>query len=124
MTMDAAETDADCTETDTDWENRKLCSDESCTGTIGDDRRCRVCGLADETADAAGIPPSPDTAAESTEPDMPDVSAEISGEDLPPEDGETEEPDADWENRKLCRDESCIGTLDSNGCCSVCGLPY
>ena len=30
---------------DTAWEDRKLCSDESCIGTIGPDGRCTVCGL-------------------------------------------------------------------------------
>jgi len=28
-----------------DWENRVLCSDESCIGVIGPDGRCRECGL-------------------------------------------------------------------------------
>jgi hypothetical protein len=26
------------------WENRTLCSDESCIGVIGPDRRCKACG--------------------------------------------------------------------------------
>lgn len=30
--------------TDPDWENRVLCSDESCIGVIGADGRCGVCG--------------------------------------------------------------------------------
>ncbi len=29
---------------DEDWENRTLCSDESCIGVIGPDGRCRECG--------------------------------------------------------------------------------
>lgn len=26
------------------WENRRLCSDESCIGVIGPDGRCKECG--------------------------------------------------------------------------------
>ncbi|MGD2185000.1 MAG: hypothetical protein PVI71_02685 [Desulfobacterales bacterium] len=29
---------------DNDWENRFLCSDESCIGVIGPDGRCKECG--------------------------------------------------------------------------------
>jgi len=29
---------------DDDWENRVLCSDESCIGVIGPDGRCKECG--------------------------------------------------------------------------------
>lgn len=29
---------------DSDWENRTLCSDESCIGVIGPDGRCKECG--------------------------------------------------------------------------------
>lgn len=29
---------------DEEWENRTLCSDESCIGVIGPDRRCKECG--------------------------------------------------------------------------------
>jgi hypothetical protein len=37
--------------TDMDWENRTLCSDESCIGIIGPDGLCTECGkpLPDET---------------------------------------------------------------------------
>ena len=31
-------------EPDLDWENRTLCSDESCIGVIGHDGRCKECG--------------------------------------------------------------------------------
>ena len=41
--FDAAEpTQTDTT--DSDWENRTLCSDESCIGVIGPDGRCKECG--------------------------------------------------------------------------------
>ena len=31
-------------DSDEEWEKRVLCSDESCTGTIGPDGLCRECG--------------------------------------------------------------------------------
>lgn len=31
-----------------EWKDRKLCSDGACTGVIGDDNKCRVCGKAGE----------------------------------------------------------------------------
>ena len=31
-------------QSDDDWENRILCSDESCIGVIGPDGRCKECG--------------------------------------------------------------------------------
>ena len=31
-----------------DWENRILCSDESCIGVVGPDGRCKECGLLNE----------------------------------------------------------------------------
>ena len=30
----------------------------------------------------------------------------------------------DWEKRILCSDESCIGTIGSDGKCKECGKPY
>ena len=33
---------------DDDWENRTLCSDESCIGVIGPNGRCKECGKAYE----------------------------------------------------------------------------
>ncbi len=98
-------------ETDPDWEDRRLCSDDSCIGVIGTDGRCRVCGLL-----------SPDA------PGNPDLSASrsIEKEDFhesPSEGQVSEAQDPGWEDRKLCSDESCIGTIGADGRCRVCGLP-
>ncbi|MCS7280373.1 MAG: hypothetical protein NZ583_01910 [Desulfobacterota bacterium] len=30
----------------------------------------------------------------------------------------------DFESRILCSDETCIGTINENGICNVCGKPY
>ncbi len=34
------------TESDSEWSQRKLCSDSACIGVIGPDGRCKECGLA------------------------------------------------------------------------------
>lgn len=42
---DSDEADSDVSEDqDSDWENRILCSDESCIGVIGPDGKCKECG--------------------------------------------------------------------------------
>lgn len=52
--------------------------------------------------------------------DMPDASANID-EDAQTDNGGT---DAEWEQRTLCRDESCIGVVGPDGRCKECGLIY
>jgi hypothetical protein len=97
-------------ETDLDWENRRVCSDDSCIGVIGADGRCGVCGLMDpKTPGETGLSIRGNAAK--------DESLE------PPAEDQVPEPQVPgWEDRKLCRDESCIGTIDTNGRCRVCGL--
>ena len=97
-------------EPDLDWENRRLCSDDSCIGVIGADGRCRVCGLLDtKTPLGSDQSSSRNTVQEET--------LEPISEDQAPE---TDDPG--WEDRKLCSDESCIGTIGADGRCSVCGM--
>ena len=31
-------------DSDEDWDNRILCSDESCIGVVGSDGKCKECG--------------------------------------------------------------------------------
>jgi len=96
-------------ETDPDWEARRLCSDDSCIGVIGTDGRCRVCGLLSPNA-----PRDPD----------PSISRDtVTDEPQEPhsEDQVPERQDPEWEDRKLCIDESCIGTIGTDGRCRVCG---
>ena len=40
------------------------------------------------------------------------------------EDSKSSELNQEWENRVLCSDESCIGTIGPDGRCRECGLPY
>jgi len=100
---------------DSDWENRKLCSDGNCIGVIGADGHCNECGKKYE---------GPETEESSFE-----------KKELPPEEEASPEaaesdriidspPDADWENRKLCSDGNCIGIIGPEGRCKECGKPY
>jgi hypothetical protein len=110
---------------DPDWENRKLCSDESCIGVIGPDGRCKECGK-----------PYEGEARESSSGDQQenDLETEAGGEadddkgfrepdEEDESDGEDDE-DTDWESRTLCSDDSCIGVIGPDGRCKECGRPY
>jgi hypothetical protein len=34
------------------------------------------------------------------------------------------DPASDWDKRRLCSDESCIGVIGPDGRCKECGRPY
>jgi hypothetical protein len=89
-----------------EWEKRKLCSDESCIGTIGPGGKCRECGKSYESK-------------LSEEQREDNVHVVVDAEKVPV----NVESDDDWEKRILCSDESCIGTIGSNGKCRECGKP-
>ena len=90
-------------EDEIDFDSRELCSDGNCTGVIGDDGRCRVCGTS-KSGEPAGEAPSERAAS----------SAASSAE------GEAESHD-DFADRQLCPDGNCTGILGSDGHCKVCG---
>ena len=100
---------------DIEWENRVLCSDESCIGVVGPDGRCQECGLSyeGEFTPVAEVNDYPDS-----EDNMPEALDEF-----PEEDGD-DDGDIDWENRTLCVDESCIGVIGPDGRCKECGKPF
>ena len=100
---------------DIEWENRTLCSDESCIGVIGPDGRCKECGLPYE---GEFTPPEYEGDFADADDEMDDSEAESGEEDL------DDEVDIDWENRTLCIDESCIGVVGPDGRCKECGKPY
>ena len=106
------ENEEEKSQTDIDWENRTLCSDESCIGVIGPDGRCKECGRPFESKRQE------DTS----------VSEEV--DESPDEENDTEndddelQSDIDWENRTLCSDESCIGVIGPDGTCKECGKPF
>jgi hypothetical protein len=91
-----------------DWENRALCSDESCIGVIGPDGRCKECGK------PYAEQPTPEKHA-----NQPEIGE---GDDI--ERREKPGQQDDWENRTLCSDESCIGVIGPDGRCKECGKVY
>jgi hypothetical protein len=93
---------------DDDWENRILCSDESCIGVIGPDGRCKECGKP--------YPESPDGDTDTAQADS-SLQEDLDEQPAPRSD------DA-WENRILCSDETCIGVIGPDGRCKECGKPY
>jgi hypothetical protein len=92
-----------------DWEKRILCVDESCIGTIGQDGCCRECG---KPYDGAINPAAAGTEIKEEPPKRLENLIK---------DDEGYGPDDDWENRVLCSDEACIGTIGPNGRCRECG---
>jgi len=87
---------------DEDWKNRILCSDESCIGTIGSDSRCRECGKIYEGNLTEGY--KKENSQTITIKEQKQVSVDMKSDD-------------DWDKRVLCSDESCIGTIGSDGKC-------
>jgi len=104
---------------DVDWENRVLCSDESCIGVIGPDGRCKECGKAYESVLPAAATPIDEPAPEAESNGPAEAEPQQPGPPLP-----AAEEDDDWEKRTLCSDESCIGVIGPDGCCKECGRPY
>ena len=92
-----------------DWEKRILCSDESCIGTIGPNGKCRECGKPYE----GELPAKHGVSGEQT----------MATEEQEPVASKIDKDSDDWEKRVLCSDESCIGTIGSDGRCRECGKP-
>lgn len=111
--------DEDLTNSDMDWKNRLLCSDESCIGTIGPNGRCTECGKAYE----GKLPPLGSDAGLQAldEEDWPEESTLASQTDDATEG--LDEFDGDWADRILCSDENCIGVIGPDGRCKECGKP-
>jgi len=120
--------------TDIEWEQRTLCSDESCIGVIGPDGRCKECGLPHESEKqqefleehAASDSEAEEEVAEDDEDEDDEDKDDEDDEDEDDEDDEDEDAvtDIEWERRTLCPDESCIGVIGPDGRCKECGLPY
>jgi hypothetical protein len=106
--------------TDVEWEQRTLCSDESCIGVIGPDGRCKECGLPYEGSfDSTKIKID----AQDFEATEPEEEIDEEPEELEESDAETSS-DLEWEQRTLCSDESCIGVIGPDGRCKECGKPH
>jgi hypothetical protein len=111
----------DCTRGELDWENRTLCSDESCIGVIGPDGRCKECEKPFDEAEAEKEGHKRYQADAAAEPDDPDSDETDEDDDI---DEEEYPDDPDWESRTLCSDESCIGLIGPDGRCKECGKSY
>jgi hypothetical protein len=124
------------TQADIEWEQRTLCSDESCIGVIGPDGRCKECGLPFEEGPSDGV--KEEAAMENmeafeteeeleeyeTEEELEEYETEEELEDLEENGEEKLDLDLEWEQRTLCSDESCIGVIGPDGRCKECGKPY
>ena len=105
-------------QTDIEWEQRKLCRDESCIGVIGPDGHCKECGLPFEKG------PSDEIKAEPATENLEETETEEECETVAENGEEKSDLDLEWEQRKLCSDESCIGVIGPDGRCKECGKPY
>ena len=117
---------------DSDWENRRLCSDPACIGVIGADGRCKECGKPYEGDPFEDTPSDSSLAgagSEDVEPAGATFEAEPDGSADDYEDDESSDEDEivlddDWENRRLCSDPACIGVIGPDGRCKECGKPF
>ena len=108
---------------DLDWENRVLCSDESCIGVIGADGRCKECGKPYEGELPTTFSKSTDEI-RPTPPPTPDAGDPVSDEDVQQAAAQPTDRDEEWAQRILCSDEACIGVIGPDGRCKECGLPF
>jgi hypothetical protein len=111
-----------------DPSRRRLCPDGACVGLIGDNGRCKVCGMpaagpgaeseakitdsGSVTWDTSQDPARDEDSDDSTLPRTLADVAHLEGG------GATFDP-----KRRLCSDGSCLGVIGANGRCNVCGLP-
>ena len=109
---------------DSEWEQRVLCSDGNCIGIIGADGRCKECGLpydGELPSPVADTPAADDEVdGSSSEQPMTEADARVDDDAADGSDG----TDDSWDNRTLCADESCIGIIGPDGRCKECGRPY
>jgi hypothetical protein len=111
-------------DSDDNWDDRVLCPDESCTGTIGEDGHCRVCGLVTDGKPASSAPFTETSKEASFSPGDDDEAPEDGPDDLFEESDDDTDDASPWEDRILCPDESCIGTIGPDGHCSECGRAH
>ena len=98
-----------------DWDHRELCPDGACTGIVGPDGVCKVCGKA--------VPNWGDERMRGLQNEPDDDDDEDADDDEHEGDEAVENVDqpADWNERKLCDDGACVGVIGADGKCTVCG---
>lgn len=124
-----------------EWDHREVCPDGACTGVIGAEGRCKVCGQVSPTWDnerergmiVEGVHvPHDDVDHEDADDDEgeddvdegDEVAARGSDPALAALMPGASTDDVDWSRRVLCLDEACIGVLDARKVCSVCGKTW
>jgi hypothetical protein len=95
-----------------DWDRRELCPDGGCTGLIGPEGTCKVCGRAapnwgDERKRGTQDLQDDEEDAADDDPIKPATPVAIGG--------------GEWNTRALCPDGACVGLIGSDGKCKVCG---
>ena len=98
-------------ETDLEWDERQLCSDDACIGIIGAGNVCTVCGR-----------PGPEGSPYRERPVS--VSRDAMDDDAAQAQVAADGEAADFDDeRELCADDACIGLIGPDGRCKECGKP-
>lgn len=92
-------------------EGRVLCPDDACTGTVGPDRRCKLCGTVYEGPETPGEA----SGRRETPPVAPPPA------DAPAVSGASSDGGGVEEDRVCCPDDACTGVIGPDGKCGVCG---
>jgi hypothetical protein len=105
------------------WDDRRLCDDGACTGLIGNDGLCRVCGRASKFWGDERRRGMQDDDGDADADDDADADADADSDDgeAAPRRAALRAVDDDDEDRRLCIDGGCTGLQDDNGRCKVCG---
>src|SRR5260370_36779957 len=82
-------------EEEIDLDKRELCSDGACTGVLGEEGLCKICGRAGD----GSAPSNPET-----------VGGELSAVET-------------FADRQLCPDGNCVGLIGEDGQCKLCRKP-
>jgi len=129
-----------------EWDHREVCPDGACTGVIGAEGRCKVCGQVSPTwnnerergmiVDGEHLPhddeedddDGDEDDDEDDEDDEDDDDGEVAARGSDPSlaglmPGSTTD-DVEWSRRVLCLDDACVGLLDARKVCSVCGKTW
>jgi hypothetical protein len=94
-------------------DDREPCPDDLCTGIIGEDGRCGVCGRRREGGPPGEGPYDDPEKAEAGEAEAGEAEVEI----FAAESGD----EGDEEERVPCPDDLCTGIIGEDGRCGVCG---
>ena len=131
-----------------EWDHREVCPDGACTGVIGLEGRCKVCGhvlpawnnerergLVEPASTEADAPGGDDDSDESDSDksdkgDKGDKSDKSDKSDNAVEDERdaalapaASTDDHEWSRRILCSDGACVGVIGPGNVCTVCGKP-